>query len=74
MKCDFCDSEQARIIHISRSYGKNEELFVIENIPLISCSQCGESYFTAETLHQIETIKKQKNKFSVTRPIPVASL
>lgn len=73
MICDLCNSEKAKIRYISRSYGKSEELFVIENIPLVSCPQCGESYFTALTLHQIESIKQQKNSLAITRLIPVAS-
>ena len=73
MICDLCGSEKAKIRYISRSYGNSEEFFVIENIPLISCSECDESYFTAQTLHQIETIKQHKNSLAITRPIPVAS-
>ena len=65
MICDLCGSQKAKILYISRSYGSNEDLFVIENIPLISCPECGESYFTAQTLHQIETIKKHKNSLAV---------
>lgn len=72
MKCDLCGSEKAKIRYISRSYGKNEELFIIENIPLISCPECGESYFTAQTLRKIEGIKQQKKAITVTRLIPVA--
>jgi hypothetical protein len=29
-------------------------LLVIENVPVTSCPNCGESYLTAETLHEIE--------------------
>ncbi len=73
MICDLCGSQKAKIRHISRSYSDREELFIIENIPLISCPECGESYFTAQTLHKIETIKKQKKSLAVTRSIPVAN-
>lgn len=72
MKCDFCDSKKAKIRYISRSYGNDEELFVIENIPLISCPDCGESYFTAETMRKIEAIKQQKTSISVAKNILVA--
>jgi YgiT-type zinc finger domain-containing protein len=72
MKCDLCGSEKAKIRYISRSYGNNEELFIIENIPLISCPDCGESYFTAETMKKIQAIKQEKKSITVTRSIPVA--
>jgi hypothetical protein len=46
---------------------------VIENIPVISCPHCGESYLTAETLHEIERIKQQRRSLAVERPVEVAS-
>jgi YgiT-type zinc finger domain-containing protein len=73
MICDICGKEGARIRYVSRSYGKGETLLVIENIPLISCPHCGESYFTAETLHEIERIKLHRQNFAVKRPVEVAS-
>lgn len=53
MKCDNCGEQTARTRQVSRSYGSGKDLLVIEGIPLTSCPNCGESYFTAETLHEI---------------------
>lgn len=50
-----------------------EDLLVIENIPILSCPDCGESYFTAQTLHEIERIKRQRKSLAVERPVEVAS-
>ena len=71
--CDICGSEPARIRRITRTYGKSENLLVIENIPLVSCPHCGESYFTADTLHEIERIKLHRRSMAVERPVEVAS-
>ena len=57
LECDNCGKGGARIRQVSRSYGSGKDLLVIEGIPSISCSVCGESYFTADTLHGIERIK-----------------
>lgn len=73
MICDNCGKKGARIRYISRSYGKGENLLVIENIPLVTCPHCGESYFTAETLHEIERIKLHRASFAQERPVAVAS-
>jgi YgiT-type zinc finger domain-containing protein len=54
------------------SYGKGENLLVIENIPIVSCPNCGERYFTAETLHEIERIKLHKQSFAHKRPVAIA--
>jgi YgiT-type zinc finger domain-containing protein len=73
MICDICGEEGARVRRVTRSYGKGENLLVIENVPVISCLHCGESYLTAETLHEIERIKLHRQSFTVERPVPVAA-
>ncbi len=70
--CDVCGKEGALIRHVTRSYGKGARLLVIENVPLISCPHCGESYMTAATLHQIERIKRQRARSASKRPVAVA--
>lgn len=72
LTCDICGQAWARIRHVSRSYGKGDNLLVIENIPVISCPRCGESYLTAETLHEIERIKLHRQAMAEERPVPVA--
>ncbi len=57
MVCDICGESGAHVRRVSRSYGQGANLFVIENVPIVSCPHCGESYLTAETLHEIERIK-----------------
>ncbi|MCI0489671.1 MAG: type II toxin-antitoxin system MqsA family antitoxin [Blastocatellia bacterium] len=73
MICDNCGKEGARVRHVSRSYGKGDDLLVIENVPIISCPYCGESYLTAETLHEIERIKLHRKSFAARRKVAVAA-
>ena len=47
-------------------------MLVIEGIPYIQCPNCGERYFTAETLHQIEDIRAHRAAISRKRTLPVA--
>lgn len=70
--CDSCGKEGAKVRYVPRSYGKGENLLVIENVPVISCPHCGESYLTAETLHEIERIKLHRQSFAEPRSVPVA--
>ncbi len=72
MKCDNCGKENARLRHVTRSYGQGLDLLVIENIPIVGCPDCGESYLTAETLHEIERIKLHRKRFAKRRSVPVA--
>ena len=73
MICEICGREGARTRRVSRSYGKGKDLLVIENIPVVSCLHCGESYLIAETLHEIERIKLHRKSFAEERPVEVAS-
>ncbi|MCI0519454.1 MAG: type II toxin-antitoxin system MqsA family antitoxin [Chloroflexi bacterium] len=72
MICDICGKEGARVRRISRSYGQGAALLVIENIPVVSCPHCGETYLTADTLHEIERIKLHRKNFAQERNVPVA--
>ncbi len=72
MKCEICGKKSAQLRRVSRTYGKGKTILVIENIPVITCPQCGESYLEAETLHEIERIKLHRKNFAVKRQVPVA--
>ena len=72
MVCDICGKEGARIRRVAKTYGKGKDILVIENIPIVTCPHCGESYLEAETLHEIERIKLHKRSFAVIREVPVA--
>ena len=72
MICDICGKEGARVRQVTRSYGRGENLLVIENVPVVSCPHCGASYLTAETLHEIERIKLHRKSFAEKRSVAVA--
>jgi len=56
MVCDVCGQEGARIRRVARTYGKGKDLLVIENIPVVSCPHCVETYLIAETLHELSAL------------------
>ena len=72
MFCDICGKEGARLRKEPRTYGSGQDLLVIEDVPVVSCSHCGESYLTAETLYELERIKMHRKNFAVERPVEVA--
>jgi YgiT-type zinc finger domain-containing protein len=72
LTCDVCGKSGARLRHVTRTYGEGANLLIIENIPMISCPHCGESYFTAATLHEIERIKQNRKQLAEVRPVEVA--
>ncbi len=73
MRCDNCGKEGAKVRKMNRTYGKGKDLFVIENVPVVSCPHCGESYLTAEALQELERIKLHRKSFGVKRTVKVAN-
>ena len=72
MTCDLCGKKRARPRKVARTYGKGKQLMVIENVPVVTCPDCGESYVTAETLHAIERIRTQRKRVAHRRSVAVA--
>jgi hypothetical protein len=58
---------------LARTYGSGAKLLVVENVPAVSCPHCGETYFTAETLHELERVKQRRRRLAVKRPVRVAT-
>ena len=71
MICDNCGYKDAMIRKGTRFYGKGKNQFLIENIPIIRCPNCGESYLTADTLHEIERLKLHRKSLAVEKSIDV---
>jgi YgiT-type zinc finger domain-containing protein len=71
MVCDYCGKKGAVTKHVTRSFGKGLDILVIENVPMIACPHCGEGYFTADTLQELERLKLHKKKVGVRRVAPV---
>ena len=69
--CDVCGEAGARVRKLTRSYGSGAALLVIENVPVISCPHCGESYLTADTLHELERLKAHRRSLASKRSVPV---
>lgn len=72
MICDSCGNEGVKISLVTRSYGEKSSLLIIENVPVVNCPHCRESYLTANTLLEIERIKLHRKNFAKERSVPVA--
>jgi YgiT-type zinc finger domain-containing protein len=73
MVCDICGQDGAIIRRVTETFGKGKKLLVVENIPMVKCPHCRESYFDAKTLHEIERIKQHRKSLAVQRSVEVAS-
>ena len=71
-RCENCGRAGIHIRFVTRSYGRGDNLLVIEKVPIISCLHCGASYLTAKTLHEIARIKLHRRSLSKRRNVAVA--
>ncbi len=72
MICDICGKEGARVRRTTRTFGSGRAAFLIEGVPLVRCPNCSESYLTADTLKELERIRKHWRKVAVAKHVPVA--
>ncbi len=69
MKCPICGKNGDRLRRLTRNYGKGDHILLIENVPVISSPHCDESFISAETLHEIERLKREKEPEATKREV-----
>jgi YgiT-type zinc finger domain-containing protein len=69
MQCEVCGKKAAVVHKLNRAYGSGNDVLIIEKVPVISCRACGESYMTAETMHEIERLKLHRNELAEVRKV-----
>jgi len=71
MICDCCGEKGAVTKHVTRSFGRGKDILVIEAVPMVVCPHCGQDYFTAETLQEVERLRLHKKNVGTRRVAPV---
>ena len=71
--CDICGKEGARTKRVTRAYGKGDDMVVIDKVPVVVCPNCGESFLTAETMHEVERLRLHQRTLKPQRLAPVIS-
>ncbi len=72
--CQICDKKTALEAHIDKVFGKGEKKVLIENIPVIHCSNCRESYLTDATMRQLDDIRLNSQTFSTPATVGIAKI
>lgn len=67
----MCGKKAALVRRQTHSFGRRAALFLIEDVPVIVCTACGESYLTAATLRKMERLRATRGRVGVTRRIRV---
>jgi YgiT-type zinc finger domain-containing protein len=73
MICEFCDGN-TRSKTVRRQHWLDGKLYIIENVTAEVCSECGERYFHATVLDQIDRLLQSNHPVKQTLQVEVVSL
>lgn len=72
--CDICGVDAAREVRHSKVLGKGSKMIVVENIPFISCRNCGQTYITRDAMLAVDEIRTHSQTKTVAKEIAYARL
>ena len=70
--CDICGKEKARLVKRPQVFGRGKNMLLVDNVPVIACKNCGESYMTSSTMHTLDKIRARRPEKEAKRKIGVA--
>jgi YgiT-type zinc finger domain-containing protein len=68
--CTYCGGEVDEQ-RLSLDYRYHGQLFIIENVPVGVCRQCGEQFLTAEVAKKLEQMATSQDAPVTTIAVPV---
>ncbi len=72
-RCYFCQRGVLEERNVTVDFRWGKILVIIEDVPAKVCNECGECYYAAKTVKQMEKIAQQGYKDKEVR-VPVANL
>jgi len=73
MTCEFC-SGQTKKRKVKRQHWLNGKLYIVENVEAEVCPDCGERYFHAKVLDEIDRLLERKHEVKHRVEVEVVSL
>ena len=70
--CDICGVKAARLVNRPQVLGRGKQMMLVDNVPVIACKNCGESYMTGATIHELDSIRSNQKTKTAKRKIDVA--
>ena len=69
--CVFCGGDICKdiVMVVNERKGK---VFIIENVPVGVCTQCGEREYDADVVSKLETIMTKRKSIKMEKLVPVA--
>ena len=73
MLCEFCDKESIKK-RVKRHHWFNKRLYIVENVEAEVCTGCGEKYFRAKTLDEIDAFLAGEHPVKARMDVEVVNL
>ncbi len=73
MICEFCNGETIKK-KVRKHHWFRNKLYIVENVEAEVCSQCGERYFHAKILDEIDRLLETKHAVKEWINVEVVSL
>ena len=73
MICEFCGAQTVKK-KVTRQHWLGDKLYIIENVEAEVCPECGERYFHARTLDEIDRMLKTDHPVKERLAVEVVSL
>jgi YgiT-type zinc finger domain-containing protein len=73
--CEYCNAilpDDERLVTVYRH--REDQHFIFERVPARVCSRCGERYFSAHSVSEMERLMRQPEKPTNFVPVPVIEL
>ena len=62
--CYFCKGK-TEIKNVDIDFRWEDKLFVVKNVPVETCTQCGERYYSAEISKKLDNLVSKQNKSKI---------
>lgn len=62
--CYFCKGK-TEIKNVNVDFRWNDKLFVIKNVPVEVCAQCGEKYYSSEISKKLDNLVKKQSEAKI---------
>ena len=72
--CDICGVTAAREVRRNKVFGKGSKMIVVEDIPFISCQNCGQTYITRNAMLVLDDIRTHSQTKTVTKEMAYAKI
>lgn len=72
--CSLCGQQKAHQVSRPQFVGKGKDLVIVENVPMVSCRNCGHDYFPIEIARKLDRIRAKSTEETAQKSFAVAEL